>query len=327
MAKQRLLSGMQPTGGALHLGNYEGALRNWVRLQEQYEMFCCIVDWHALTTLAENPSEIADSCRKIAIDYIAAGINPEKSAIFIQSHVKEHAELHLLLSMVTPLSWLERVPTFKEKKKELHIKSPSYGLLGYPVLQAADILLYKPYGVPVGKDQAAHLELTREICRRFNSLYGKVFPEPETILTEVPVLPGLDGRKMSKSYDNAIYLADDADTVARKIQSAFTTPTKIRKSDPGVPENCVVCQLRRVYDPDGYQVAWDECRSGARGCVQSKRELTDLLNAFLDPIRARRNELLNDLAQVERYLQQGAERARAVAEQTMKEVRQAMGLR
>src|SRR5437588_7510298 len=221
MPQQRLLSGMQPTGtGALHLGNLEGALRTWVRLQDQYEMFCCIVDWHALTTMYENTEGIADASRQVAADYIAAGIDPKKSAIFLQSHIKEHAELHLLFSMITPLGWLERVPTFKEKRDLMEERgagdeSVSYGLLGYPVLQAADILVYRAHAVPVGRDQAAHLEISREICRRFNRLYGNVFPEPQTVINEgAATVPGLDGRKMSKSYGNAIYIGDTPDQIA-----------------------------------------------------------------------------------------------------------------
>jgi tryptophanyl-tRNA synthetase len=325
---------MQPTGGAgLHIGNLEGALRQWVRLQDEYEMYCCIVDWHALTTMYDNTEAIAPKAREVAAEYIASGLDPQKCAIFLQSHVKEHAELHLLLSMVTPLGWLERVPTFKEKRDMLDEKgggdeSVSYGLLGYPVLQAADILAYRAHAVPVGKDQAAHLELSREIARRFNRLYGEVFPEPQAVINEMTaVVPGLDGRKMSKSLGNAIYLSDDADTVAKKVMSAFTTPTKIKKTDPGVPENCVVCQLRRLYDPENYSLSWEECRSGARGCVQSKRELIEILNAELEPIRRRRKELLDDLAQLEEILRQGAERARATAADTMTTVRQAMKLR
>src|SRR5579871_2710371 len=259
--KKRILSGMQPTGtGALHLGNLEGALRTWIRLQDEYEMYCCIVDWHALTTRYQEADQIAPASREVAADYIAAGLNPKKCAIFLQSHVKQHAELHLLLSMVTPLGWLERVPTFKEKRELVQKRGGgdeaiSYGLLGYPCLMAADVLVYRANAVPVGKDQAAHLELTREIGRRFNHLYGEVFPEPQALIDEdTGVLPGLDGRKMSKSYGNAIYLADDAATVAKKVNEAITTETKIRKADPGIPEHCVVCQLRRLYDPEGYAV-------------------------------------------------------------------------
>jgi tryptophanyl-tRNA synthetase len=325
---------MQPTGsGALHLGNLEGALRSWVRLQDRYEMFCCIVDWHALTTRYHETEEIAPASRKVAADYIAAGLDPQKCAIFLQSHVKQHAELHLLLSMVTPLGWLERVPTFKEKRDLMEAKgegdeSVSYGLMGYPVLQTADILLYRAHAVPVGRDQAAHLEISREIARRFNHLYGDIFPEPQTVFNEGAAnLPGTDGRKMSKSYGNAIYIADPPDVIAEKVRNAFTTPSKIRKTDPGIPEHCVVCQLRRIYDPQNYAVSWEEDRAGERGCLQNKKELTDILIATLEPMRRRREELLSDPAELERILTDGADRARAAAEETMQLVRAAMHLR
>jgi tryptophanyl-tRNA synthetase len=324
---------MQPTGsGALHLGNLEGTLRTWVRLQEQYEMYCCIVDWHALTTRFDDTAGLAEASRQVAADYIAAGLDPEKCAIFLQSDVKEHAELHLLLSMITPVGWLERVPSYKEKRDLMREKgegdeSVSYGLLGYPVLQAADILVYRAHAVPVGKDQAAHLELSREIARRFNRLYGDVFPEPQAMIDEqTAVIPGLDGRKMSKSYGNAIYLSDDADTVSKKVMEAFTTPTKIKKTDPGIPENCVVCQLRKIYTPSGYHLSWEEDRAGIRGCVQNKRELIEILITALEPIRTRRQELLDDRDQLDRYLQQGADKARAAAAVTLTAVRSAMKL-
>jgi tryptophanyl-tRNA synthetase len=330
VAKKRLLSGMQPTGGAgLHLGNLEGALRNWVRLQDEYEMFCCVVDWHALTTMWDRTEEIASTTRVVAAEYIAAGLDPAKCAIFVQSHVKEHAELHLLLSMVTPLGWLERVPTYKEKREQLELKEESltYGFLGYPVLQAADILVYRANVVPVGKDQAAHLELSREIARRFNHIYGDIFPEPQSLINpDTGVMPGVDGRKMSKSYGNAIYLGDDADTVSKKVMGAFTTETKIRKTDPGVPESCAVCLLRRIYDPEGYSASWEEDRRGERGCVQNKRELAEILNAKLQPIREKRAELLSDPAELDRILADGAERARAAAAETMSIVRKAVNL-
>lgn len=329
--KKRLLSGMQPTGTmGLHLGNLEGALRNWVRLQNDYEMFCCIVDWHALTTMLDDTPRLAENTRVLAAEYIAAGLDPEKCAIFVQSDVKEHAELHLLLSMTTPLGWLERVPTYKEKRDNLGLneESLSYGFLGYPVLQAADILAYRAHLVPVGKDQAAHLELSREIARRFNHLFGEIFPEPQALISEITaVVPGLDGRKMSKSYDNAIYLADDADTIAAKVKAAFTTPTKIRKDDPGIPENCTVCLLRRVYDPEGYETSWEEDRAGQRGCMTNKKELTEILQAALEPIRTRRNELLTDPAELDRILARGAEKAREAASETLQVVRNAMNLR
>ncbi|MBI5708162.1 MAG: tryptophan--tRNA ligase [Armatimonadetes bacterium] len=331
--KRRILSGMQPTNSRLHLGNYEGALRNWVELQQDNKLYCCVVDWHSLTTMFENPSEIAGNAREVAKDYVAAGIDPDRSSIFIQSHVKEHAELHLLLSMVTPLGWLERVPTFKEKRQQLQAETEPYGLLGYPVLQAADILLYKPYGVPVGKDQAPHLEISREIGRRFNHLYGEVFPEFVNIIPKDELrakVPGLDAdengqlRKMSKSYNNCIYLNDTPEETAKKIQSAFTTPTKMRKTDPGVPEGCAVCQYLRLYSKD-WQVQWEEDREGVRGCVQNKRELTEAINEYLRPIRERRNSITD--SDIEAILTKGAAEAREFAAKTMDEVRAAMGSR
>lgn len=331
--QQRILSGMQPTNPRLHLGNYEGALRNWVDLQERYKMYCCVVDWHALTTLFESPQEIAQNSREVAKDYVAAGIDPSRSSVFIQSHVKEHAELHLLLSMVTPLGWLERVPTYKEKKLQLKSEGEPYGLLGYPVLQAADILLYRPAGVPVGRDQAPHLEITREIARRFNFLYGETFPEFESMIPSDELrakLPGLDAdesgqiRKMSKSYGNCIYLNESEDETAEKIRSAFTTPTKMRKTDPGVPEGCAVCQYLRVYSPN-WEVQWEEDRKGLRGCMQNKRELTEILNEYLRPIRERRKQISDP--DIEGILKQGAEEAREFAVATMDLVRGAMGLR
>src|SRR5579871_2712547 len=228
---------------------------------------------------------------------------------------------------------MKRVPTFKEKRELMEEKgvgdeSISYGLLGYPVLQTADILVYRAHAVPVGRDQAAHLEISREIARRFNHLYGDLFPEPQTVINEgAATLPGLDGRKMSKSYGNAIYIADSPETVAEKVKNAFTTPTKIRKTDPGVPENCVLCQLRRVYDPDGYKTSWDEDVAGERGCMQNKKELAEILNATLEPMRQRRKELLADPAELERILKNGADRARAVASETLRLVNDAMHLR
>jgi len=337
--KKRLLSGMQPTGnGLLHLGNYEGALKPWIRLQDSYEMFCFIADWHALTTLAGTTQSIAEASRNVALDYLSAGLDPDKCAIFRQSTVMQHAELSLLLGMLTPVSWLERVPTYKEKRELVaeheHESGPSYGLLGYPALQAADILIYRAHAVPVGKDQAAHLELTREIARRFNHLYDTdLFPEPQAVISEdTGVLSGLDAddngklRKMSKSYGNTIQLTDSADTVAAKIKNAFTTPTRIRMADPGIPEGCAVCQLRRLYDPDGYLVQWEGCRGSTRGCVQSKRETAEIVNAMLDPIRERRALYADNPDEVERILERGAEKARSFAEETMRQVRQIMRL-
>lgn len=327
---KRILSGMQPTSPKLHLGNFEGALRPWVKLQEGNQLYCCVVDWHALTTMADDPSQISRNSREVMKDYIAAGIDPNKSVCFIQSHVKEHAELHLLLSMVTPLGWLERVPTYKEKRDNLTSSRESYGLLGYPVLQAADILLYKPYGVPVGKDQAPHLEISREIARRFNNLYGDVFPEFVNIIDEDELrskVPGLDAddegnlRKMSKSYGNCIYLNETPDETAQKIMSAFTTPSKMRKTDPGIPEGCAVCQYLKLYSPD-WQTQWDEDRRGERGCMQNKKELIEVLNEYLRPLRERRAAISDhDLDDI---LADGAKRATEFAARTMAEVRGAM---
>lgn len=326
---RRILSGMRSTRPNLHLGNYEGALRNWVDLQnEGYQMFCMVADWHALTTEFENPGVVSKNAREVAKDYIAAGIDPEKSAVFIQSHVKEHAELHLLLSMVTPLGWLERTPTYKEKQQDLGgAEREPYGLLGYPVLQTSDILLYRPYGVPVGRDQAPHLEIGNDIARRFNSLfntdlfeqYKYLIPEDESRAK----LPGLDMRKMSKSYDNCINISDSEDETAAKIKSAYTTPTKMRKTDPGIPEGCAVCQYLKLYSPN-WQTQWDEDRTGLRGCMQNKQELTESINEFFRPIRQRRAEL--DDATIEEILNTGAEKARATASETMDRVRKAMGI-
>jgi len=332
---KRILSGMRSTNPKLHLGNYEGALRNWIDLQNQgYEMYCMVADLHALTTMYEDAREASVNAREVAKDYIAAGIDPAKSAIFIQSHVVEHAELHLLLSMITPLGWLERTPTYKEKQQDLgSAEREPYGLLGYPVLQTADILLYKPYGVPVGRDQAPHLEIGNDIGQRFNRLYGvDVFPVYKYMIPEDETrakVPGLDAdengklRKMSKSYDNCIYLSDTEDETAAKIKSAFTTPTKLRKDDPGIPEGCAVCQYLKLYSP-AWQTQWEEDREGLRGCMQNKRELTECLNEFLRPMRERRAQL--DDATIEDVLRNGAERARTVAAATMAEVKSAMGL-
>jgi tryptophanyl-tRNA synthetase len=343
MEKKRLLSGMQPTGGGrLHLGNYEGALKPWVQLQDQYEMYCFIADWHAYTTLNGPPEDIAAASRNVALDFISAGLDPEKCAIFRQSSVPEHAELAVLLGMITPVSWLERVPTYKEKREFVlgattgasETTGASFGLLGYPVLQSADILVYRAHCVPVGKDQAAHLEISREIARRFNYLVGtEIFPEPDALISaDTGVVPGLDVdaegklRKMSKSYGNCIYLTDSPDALRASLKSAFTSPLKMRKTDPGAPEGCAVCQLRRLYDPESYQIQWDECRSGERGCSQSKTETADVLIAALEPMRQRRAEYEGDIAELDRLLARGAEKARATAAATLVAVRQALRL-
>ncbi len=326
---RRILSGMRSTQGRLHLGNYEGALRNWVELQESgHDMFCMVADWHALTTMQEDRTLAGTNAREVAKDYVAAGIDPSRSAVFLQSHVKEHAELHLLLSMITPLGWLERNPTYKEKQADIEgAEREPYGLLGYPVLQTADILLYRPIGVPVGRDQAPHLEIGNDIARRFNNLFGVEVFEPYKYLIPQDEarakLPGLDMRKMSKSYDNGIYLSDTADETAEKIRQAFTTPTKIRKTDPGIPEGCAVCQYLRIYSPD-WQTQWAEDVAGERGCMQNKKELTEILNEHLRPIRERRAALTD--SDIEDILSSGAAKARETAEETMELVRKAMGL-
>lgn len=321
----RIVSGMQPTG-MLHLGNLEGALRNWVCLQDEYECFFFIADWHALTTLYERPEVIVRYTPEVAIDYIAAGIDPEKSVIFRQSDVKEHAELHLLLSMVTPVPWLERVPTYKEKREELHLDSASYGMLGYPVLQAADIIAYKADAVPVGKDQLPHLELTREIVRRFNSLYGPVFPEPDALLSDMPVVTGLDGRKMSKSYGNTILISDPPEVIRTKVMSMYTDPLKVHKTSPGHPEGCAVFRLHQLYSKEEVPRIERECKLGQLGCVQDKRDLTEALIRELAPIRERRAELEAQPEKIEQILRDGAERARSIASETMIQVRAAMTL-
>ncbi len=326
---KRILSGMRSSNPKLHIGNYEGALRNWVKLQDEgYELYSMVADLHALTTMYESPGEVSRNAREVAKDYIAAGIDPKRTAVFVQSHVLEHAEFHLLLSMMTPLGWLERVPTYKEKQQDIGgAEREPYGLLGYPVLQTADILLYRPFGVPVGRDQAPHLEIGNDIALRFNRLYNcEVFtpykymiPEDETRAK----VPGLDMRKMSKSYDNCIYLSDSEDETAAKIKSAFTTPSKLRKDDPGIPEGCAVCQYLKLYSPS-WQTQWEEDRRGERGCMQNKKELTEIINEFLRPMRERRKDL--DDATLEGILKDGANRARAMAASTMDAVKQAMGL-
>jgi len=317
---------MQVTG-KLHLGNLEGALRNWVRLQDEYELYAGIVDLHSLTTSFDDTSEILPNIRDAAIDYLAAGLDPKKTAIVVQSWVPQHCELHTLLSMITPVSWLERVPTYKEKRDQLHIASPSYGLLGYPVLMAADILVYRAHVVPVGQDQEPHLELTREIARRFNHLYGETFPEPQSMLTEFAVLPGLDGRKMSKSYGNCIHLSDSAEEMREKVRSMYTDPKKIRKNDPGHPEQCPVYAYHAAYAPDTAAAAKPECEAGRLGCVAHKKQLADILIESLGPMQQRRAELAANPDYVDKVLRESADRARAKTSETMDLVWRNMKLR
>ena len=394
----RIVSGMRPTG-KLHLGHYFGVIRNWVKLQEEHETFFFIADWHALTTAYKKTNELQRNIRELMIDWLALGLDPEKSVLFIQSKVKEHAELHLLFSMITPKSWLEWNPTYKDLKynllklqdialqfrgglrdvvrefinmipykvedferfeehlldsladtfisalfegeiepellKNLNVskrefyETDTYGFLGYPVLQASDILIYKGQGVPVGEDQLPHIELTREIARRFNHIYGETFPEPEALLTETPKLPGTDGRKMSKSYNNAIFFADTEEEVQQKVMKMFTDPQKLRKNDPGRPDLCPVFMYHKIFTKDSERVEQinKDCRSGKLGCVECKRIMLGGLEEFLSPIRERRQKITSDIKELENVFLEGSLKARNVALETMEEVREAVNLR
>ena len=328
MSRPRILSGMRPTG-PLHLGHLTGALDNWVRLQDAYDCFWVVVDWHALTTDYANPEAVERNILEVAIDWLAVGLDPKRASLFVQSLVPEHAELHLLLSMSTPLGWLERVPSFKEQQQQITDKDLStYGFLGYPLLQSADIMIYKADAVPVGEDQAPHVELTREVVRRFNNLYGPVFPEPKTLLTATPRTPGTDGRKMSKSYGNAIYLKDTPEVVAQKLKPMVTDPARKRRTDPGNPDICPVFDLHKAFSPPETQ-AWAAhgCRTAGIGCLDCKAKLADHMLEKLAEIHARRPALAARPDTVWDVLVEGSKRARAVAEATMEEVRSAMKIR
>ncbi|MCL5801272.1 MAG: tryptophan--tRNA ligase [Gammaproteobacteria bacterium] len=394
---QRVLSGMRPTG-ALHLGHYHGVLKNWLRLQHEYECFFFVADWHALTTHYEDPRIIGESVWDMVVDWLAVGINPGAAKLFIQSRIPEHAELHLLLSMITPLGWLERVPSYKDQQEKLkELDLATYGFLGYPLLQSADILIYKAGQVPVGEDQVAHVELTREVARRFNHLYGRepdfeikveaaiknlgtknaklykslrkryqeqgdhealetahalltglqnitlgdrerllgflegegliILPEPHALLTPTPKMPGLDGQKMSKSYNNTIGLREDPKAVEAKLRTMQTDPARVRRTDPGEPERCPVWQLHKIYSSDETK-AWvqEGCRSAGIGCLDCKRPLIEAILQELAPIRERAKEFVENPESVQRIIADGCEAARAVARETLDEVRQAMGL-
>lgn len=320
--KKRILSGMRPTG-RLHLGHLVGALENWVKLQEDYDCFFMVADWHALMSEYERTEVLKDNSIDNVIDWLACGVSPEKSTIFIQSQVREHLELYMVFSVLTPLGWLERCPTYKEQLREVTNRDLStYGFLGYPVLQAADILLYKANAVPVGDDQLPHLELTREIGRRFNSLYKRdAFPEPEAILTKLPRLLGLDGRKMSKSYNNFIGLSEEPEDIRVKVQTLFTDPSRIKRSDLGHPEICNVHNYYRVFAPARAEEVAQACRKAEIGCTECKKELAGILIAFLAPIQEKRNAFLKDKGRLSDILQQGRQKAAAVAEKTMAEVK------
>ena len=397
-SKNRVLSGMRPTG-RLHLGHYHGVLKNWVRLQHEYDCFFFVADWHALTTHYEDPQIIRDSVTDMVIDWLAAGVNPANAKIFVQSDVPQHAELHLLLSMVTPLGWLERVPSYKDQQEKLRERDlATYGFLGYPLLQSADILIYKAGSVPVGEDQVAHVELTREVARRFNHLYGRepdfeeralaaikkmgkknarlykearrnyqekgdqealdvgrvllegqgnltmgdrerlygylegggriILPEPEALLTPASKMPGLDGQKMSKSYGNTISLRDEPADIEQKLRTMPTDPARVRLKDPGDPDKCPVFQLHRVYSDDHRQ-QWvrEGCTSAGIGCLECKQPIIDAVLGELAPLRERAREFEEDPQLVRNILQEGAEAARDVAEETMDEVRSAIGLK
>ena len=342
MAEQkRLLSGMRPTG-QLHLGHLVGALENWRKLQDEYECFFMVADYHALMSEYEHPEQIRAWAYENVMDWLACGLDPSRSVIFCQSDVPEHLELFAVLSIITPLGWLERVPTYKEQLRELSGRELStHGFLGYPVLQAADILLYKAHAVPVGEDQLPHLELTREIVRRFHHLYKTtVFPEPQALLSESSRLLGLDGRKMSKSYGNTISLSEQPQAIRATAQKMFTDPKRIKMTDPGHPETCNVCHYWQVFAPERVPTVWEECRTAKRGCVQNKRELAEVLIEATEPYRQARqprpasahglgegsSESSDQYAEVKRVLQDGASKARAVADQTMAEVRRLIGL-
>jgi tryptophanyl-tRNA synthetase len=324
-AQERVLSGFRPSG-PLHIGHLVGALQNWVSLQDRYRCFYAICDWHALTSEYANTENLKEYVFQMALDWLAAGLDPDRSTLFVQSRVKEHAELHLLLSMIVPLGWLERVPTYKEQQQQMANRDlTNYGFLGYPVLQTADILVYKAQWVPVGEDQISHLELCREIARRFNALYGDVFPEPQPKTTRVPRLPGTDGRKMSKSYGNAVYLSDPEVEVRKKILTMVTDPARVRRSDPGNPEICPVFTLHKAFSSPSTQETVDrECRTAGIGCIDCKKMLLGHLNPVLEPLRERRSVLAQDPNRVRDILELGAEKARQVASATLEEVRDAV---
>ncbi len=328
MPEGRVLSGMRPTG-RLHLGHYHGVLANWLELQNRHECFFFIADWHALTTEYADPSGVKENTLEMLLDWLSVGIDPARSSIFIQSSIKEHAELTVLLSMITPLGWLERNPTYKEQRTELADKDiNTFGFLGYPVLQTADIIVYKANHVPVGKDQAPHVELSREITRRFNNLYGHIFPEPKTLLTKTPKVLGTDGRKMSKSYNNAIYLSDEPEAVEKKMLTMVTDTARKRKTDPGNPDICPFYETFHTLWADADTIKWVRkgCTNAEFGCIECKKSVIPLVLDFLKPIREKRGQLERDRGMLADILLDGEKKAAAVAAATMAEVRAAMGL-
>ena len=327
-SKKRILSGMRPTG-PLHLGNLHGALNNWVGMQDEYDCFFFIADWHALTSDYEDPNAITGYVDEMMIDWLSAGLDPEKSTLFVQSLVPEHAELFLFLSMITPVPWLERNPTYKDQIVQIENKDLStFGFLGYPVLQAADIIMYKANGVPVGIDQVPHVEITREIARRFNFLYGDVFPEPEAILTQTSKILGLDRRKMSKSYNNAIYLSDTPEEIAKKVSQMITDPQRMRRSDPGNPDVCNVFEFHKIYSDRKTCEAIDpQCRNAEIGCVECKNIMAKNLIQAMAPLHERRAHFKATPERVKEIIAFGSEKARAVAKETMAQVRAAIRIK
>jgi len=327
MARKRVLSGMQPSG-LLHLGNLLGALDNWKALQEEYECYFFVADWHALSTNYADTSRIREYTREMLIDWLATGIDPDKATLFIQSSNPDHAVLHLLLSMMTPIPWLERNPTYKEKQEQITDRDlATYGFLGYPVLQAADILLYKAHYVPVGKDQLPHLELTRELARRFNSLYKGVFPEPQEQLTHYPKVLGTDGRKMSKSYGNTINLSDTEPVLRQKLKTMVTDPARVRRTDPGNPDLCPVFDFHKIYSPTPViERVNRECRTAEIGCIDCKKLVADAMVEKLEPIWEARQIFQRDPKRVEQIVDAGTVRAKKVSNETMQEVKEAIHL-
>jgi tryptophanyl-tRNA synthetase len=324
MEEKVILSGMRPTGST-HLGNYFGALSNWIKYQDEYKGYYFIADWHALTTEYENTDSIKENTFNMAVDWLSAGLDPAKNTIFVQSMVPEHSELFLIFSMITPLSWLERCPTYKSQLTELSEKNIStYGFLGYPCLQAADILLYKADAVPVGEDQLPHVELTREIGRRFNFLYEDIFPEPKSLMTKTTALPGIDGRKMSKSYNNTIAISDSPDEVAVKVRGMITDPARIKKDDPGHPDICIVYAFQKVFNEGAVEDLTLTCKKGEIGCVQCKKNLIESMQGFFEPIHEKRQQYLNNKDLVYDILEQGRKAASIRAKATLEEVRRAI---
>jgi len=325
MAEQkRILSGIRPTG-PLHLGNLYGALKNWVKLQDEYKCFYFIADWHALTTEFENTGIIRPATKDIIKDWLAVGLDPEKSVIFVQSQIKEHAELYLLLGMLVTVSRLERVPSYKDYQQATGKELCNYGFLGYPVLQSADILIYRAHGVPVGEDQVPHIELTREIARKFNSLYREIFPEPQALLTFAARVPGTDGRKMSKSYGNAIYLSDPPEVIEQKMKTMMTDPARKRRQDPGDPEKCPVWDFHKIYSSEEVkQWVIKGCTTAGIGCLDCKGSVIPLVIKELEPVRSMRRYFEERPDEIDEVIEEGRKKARGFAQETMKMVREAM---